>query len=120
MSGEKTGLQFDLEWRITLFTVVMVSLMFSLGLWQLQRADEKAALASSFEERQRQRPAPVSELWNQSAESLAYVPVQVSGNYLANQYFLLDNQIHNGKFGYQVLNVLRLSDSAGVVLVNRG
>ena len=120
MSGEKTGLHFDLEWRITLFTVVMVSLMFSLGLWQLQRADEKAALASSFEERQRQRPAPVSELWNQSAESLAYVPVQVSGNYLADQYFLLDNQIHNGKFGYQVLNVLRLSDSAGSVLVNRG
>ena len=37
MSGEKTGLHFDLEWRITLFTVVMVPLMFSLGLWQLQR-----------------------------------------------------------------------------------
>ena len=120
MSGEKTGLHFDLEWRITLFTLVMVPLMFSLGLWQLQRADEKAALASSFEERQRQRPVPVSELWEQSAESLAYVPVQVSGNYLADQYFLLDNQIHNGKFGYQVLNVLRLSDSAGSVLVNRG
>ena len=42
MSGEKTGLHFDLEWRITLFTVVMVPLMFSLGLWQLQRADDQA------------------------------------------------------------------------------
>ena len=58
MSGEKTGLHFDLEWRITLFTVVMVPLMFSLGLWQLQRADEKAALASSFEERQQAVASP--------------------------------------------------------------
>lgn len=120
MSGEKTGLHFDLEWRITLFTVVMVPLMFSLGLWQLQRADEKAALASSFETRQQQRPASVSELWEQSAESLAYVPARVSGNYVAGQYFLLDNQIHNGKFGYQVLNVLLLAGSKDSVLVNRG
>lgn len=120
MSGKKTGLHFDFEWRITVFTAVMVPLMLSLGFWQLQRADEKAALASSFEERQRQRPASIADLWGGSAESLAYVPVRVSGNYLADQYFLLDNQIHNGTFGYQVLNVLQLSDSAGSVLVNRG
>ncbi len=120
MSGKKTGLHFDLEWRITLFTVVMVPLMLSLGFWQLQRAEEKATLAASFDERQRQRPAPLTVLWQQSAASLAYVPVRVSGNYVPEQYFLLDNQIHNGKFGYQVLNVLLLPDSAGSVLVNRG
>ena len=44
MSGKKTGLHFDFEWRITVFTAVMVPLMLSLGFWQLQRADEKASL----------------------------------------------------------------------------
>lgn len=120
MSGKKGGLHFDFEWRIALFTLVMVPLMLSLGFWQLQRADEKAALGAAFEERQRQRPVPIADLWGESAESLAYVPVDVSGNYLADQYFLLDNQIHSGNFGYQVLNVLQLSDRSGSVLVNRG
>jgi cytochrome oxidase assembly protein ShyY1 len=120
MPEKKNRLHFDFEWRITLFTLIMTPLMLSLGVWQLERADEKAAIASSFEERQRQSPVPVSDLWAQPAAALAYVPVQVSGHYIADQYFLLDNQIHNGKFGYQVLNVLRLSNSAGSVLVNRG
>ena len=120
MSGKKPGLSIDLEWRITLFTVVMVPVMLGLGFWQLQRAEEKATLAASFEAREQQSPVALSVLRGQSPQSLAYVPVRVSGDYLADQYFLLDNQIHNGKFGYQVLNVLRLSDSAASVLVNRG
>jgi surfeit locus 1 family protein len=59
-TGLKTGFYFDFEWRITLFTLVMAPLMIGLGFWQLQRAEEKATLAASFEQRQQQRPAPLS------------------------------------------------------------
>ena len=96
MSSLKQELRFDLEWRITLFTLVMVPLMAGLGFWQLQRAQEKAHLAAAFEERQQQAPAPVSGLWDNTAESLAYLPVQLIGSFLPDKYFLLDNQVQHG------------------------
>ena len=114
------GFQFNPEWRITVFTVVMVTLMVSLGLWQLQRAQEKAALAAAFTQRQAQRPAPLSALWDEAPAALAYVPVQLTGTFLQDEYFLLDNRISGGRFGYEVLGILRLGDGSDAVLVNRG
>ena len=37
--------RFEPEWRITLFTLVLVPAMVGLGFWLLQRAGEKAILA---------------------------------------------------------------------------
>jgi surfeit locus 1 family protein len=120
MAGLTPGLKFDLEWRITLVTLVMVPLMVSLGFWQLQRAQEKAHLAAAFEARQQQAPALLASLWDTKAESLAYVPVQLVGSFLPDKYFLLDNQVQHGQFGYEVLGILQLPDGGGSVLVNRG
>jgi len=120
MPGTAAGLEFDPEWRITLFALVMVPLMVGLGFWQLQRAEEKAALAESFEQRQGQRPALLHELRDLPPEALAYRPVQLSGTFLADAYFLLDNRIHQGRFGYEVLGILQLDGEHGAVLVNRG
>jgi len=120
MNGVKARLKFDFEWRITLFTVVMVPLMVSLGVWQLQRAQEKATLAAVFEARQQQAPAPLSALWYNTAESLAYKPVRLLGSFLPDKYFLLDNQVQHGQVGYDVLAILQLADASGSVLVNRG
>ena len=120
MPHSGVGFQFDPEWRITLFTVVMIPLMIGMGFWQLQRAEEKAALADSFAARQVQPPAPLSGLWDKPAGSLAYIPVQLTGTFLPDEYFLLDNRINRGRFGYEVLGILRLDEVGAVVLVNRG
>lgn len=120
MSDFQPGLRFDAEWRITLLTVVMVPLMIGLGFWQLQRAADKAALATAFEARQQQGPARIDALRGASAESLAYIPVQLRGEFQRDAYFLLDNQVRGGQFGYEVLAVLALEHDDGAVLVNRG
>lgn len=120
MSRVGSGLKFDPEWRITLLTVVMVPLMLGLGVWQLQRAQEKAALAATFEERQQQPPAPLATLWGRSAGSLAYQRVRLLGSFIPDKYFLLDNQVQHGTVGYEVLAILQLADATGSVLVNRG
>lgn len=124
MLAPKQRFQFDFEWRITLFTALMVPLMVGLGFWQLQRAADKAALAASFESRQQQAPAALSKLLDKPADLLAYAPVQLSGHFLPDAYFLLDNQVRNGRVGYEILAVMQLSEAIdGVpdsVLVNRG
>lgn len=120
MSAVKQGFHFDFEWRMALFTAILVPLMVSLGFWQLQRGEDKAALAATFEARQQQAPALLPALWEETPEALAYAPVRLVGSFLPDEYFLRDNQVRNGVFGYEVLSVLQLPDAGGTVLVNRG
>ena len=119
ISEPKPKFHFDFEWRIALFTALLVPFMVSLGFWQLQRADEKSAMAAAFDTRQQQPPAPLSSLWDQPGELLAYTPVSLSGHFLPDEYFLLDNQMREGHVGYEVVDVMQLS-GGGSVLVNRG
>ena len=135
MSDGSGSLRFDPEWRISLVTAMLLPFLVLLGFWQLERADEKALLATTWELRRHQSPVQLSELDIQQPESLAYIPVQLTGRYLSQgplsqgplsqgplsqAYFLLDNRIHGGKFGYEVVAPFSLSDSDLIVLVNRG
>lgn len=120
MSGQRLAFEFDPEWRITLFALVMVPAMIGLGLWQLARADEKALLEARFEARQAQPPTALFTLWEASPEELGYRPVEFSGEFRPAEYFLLDNRMRDGQFGYEVLGILELDPGRGTVLVNRG
>ena len=116
----RQALQFDFEWRITLFTLLLFPLLLMLGFWQLDRSEEKREIAATFEQRQQQAPQDVAELDPGSPEALAYLPVAARGEFIAGKDFLLDNRIQNRRFGYEVLSPLRLAGSQRVVLVNRG
>ena len=120
MAAAGLGFKCDPEWRITLFTLLLVPLMTGLGFWQLQRAGEKEALATAFELRQARPPAPLHQLWDKPGQEQAYLPVQLRGSFRDGEYFLLDNRTHNRRFGYQVLAIMTLEGDAGTVLVNRG
>lgn len=110
---------FDFEWRITLFTLLFLPLLISLGFWQLQRAEEKAAIAVAFEARQQRPPALLAELADRRPEALSYMPVKLHGQYRNGQDFLLDNRMQGGKYGNEVLTVFEL-DNGELALVNRG
>ncbi len=112
-------LEFDFEWRITLFTLALLPMLISLGFWQLQRAEEKAQLAVAFEAQQSRPPVPLAEVWEHSPQDLAYLPVMLNGRFLEDQYFLLDNRMQQRRYGNEVLAVFEL-DSGGLALVNRG
>ncbi|PLW70857.1 SURF1 family protein [Pseudohalioglobus lutimaris] len=114
-----TRLEFDFEWRITLFTLALLPLLISLGFWQLHRAEEKAALAMAFEQQQARPPAPLAEVWQADSVALAYLPVALSGRFRESEYFLLDNRMSQRRYGNEVLTVFEL-DGGGLALVNRG
>ncbi|GAB3283413.1 SURF1 family protein [Parahaliea aestuarii] len=114
-------LQFDLEWRTTLFTALLLPLLIGLGFWQLERADEKRALAQTFDERRALAPADIATLWQASADELAYRPALARGEFDPRRYLLLDNRVRQGRFGYEVIALFHLGDGSGrSLLVNRG
>ncbi len=112
-------LSFDFEWRITLFTLLLLPLLISLGFWQLQRAEEKAALAAAFDRQRASSPAPLQVLAGASSAELAYRPVVLRGRFAVGRDLLLDNRTRSGRYGNEVLSVFLLDDGTQA-LVNRG
>jgi len=98
----------------TLATVAAVIVFALLGRWQLDRADEKRALAAAFA-----ADGPAVELPADSSPLPRYQRVVARGRYDTGHQFLLDNRVHEGRAGVQVLTPLVL-DGGGLVLVNRG
>src|SRR5207249_96471 len=54
------------------------------------------------------------------AEALRYRSVRVRGEYLAGQQLLIDNKVHGGRAGFDVVAPLRIANSDRYVLVDRG
>lgn len=119
MTAGRPALRFYPEWRISLFTALMLPLLVSLGFWQLQRAEEKSALAQAYARQQAMPAESPARLASLEAPQLAYRPALAAGRFDPERYFLLDNKTRNGRFGYEVLHVFRL-DEGGSILVNRG
>jgi len=87
----------------------------SLGVWQLDRAAEKRALAAAFAAGDAAAvPVPSS-----GAPHPRYLRVEARGQFLPDRQFLLDNMTHGGQAGYRVLTPL-LTLSGTVLLVDRG
>lgn len=104
-----------LNWKIIGLAAVLLPVLVSLGFWQLERADEKRDILSKLEQQQSLLPVALSNLDSTSR----YRSVIIQGEFDNNHYFLLDNRVHSGRPGYEVL--VPFLDQSGVnVLVNRG
>lgn len=103
----------------TLVTLLLLPILVSLGLWQLERAEEKAGL---LETHAYWASGPPLKLDGSVTDprSLHLRRVLLTGSYDNHHQFLLDNQVHNGRVGYQVLTPLRFDQGGAAVLVNRG
>lgn len=91
-----------------------VALFTALGLWQLDRAEEKRARLAEFE-----RAGAAVDLRRLADEAPRFQRVTARGYYDATHQFLHDNRVHEGMPGVHVLTPLVLTDGSAV-LVNRG
>ena len=103
----------------SLAVAVLLPLFLYLGYWQLQRAEEKRALQSEYDMRAT-GPAVTVEPRLQPPEALQFYRVVAKGYYETDHQVLLDNVVHQGQAGYDVITPLRLQDSEVRLLVNRG
>ena len=98
--------------------IATIAFLVSLGLWQLERADQKRTIEAAI---LNANIGPV-ELVANGRELLGkeYYDVRLQGNYLSDKQFIYDNQIVDQVSGYYVLTPFILTDQLGVILVNRG
>lgn len=100
---------------MTAFVAVFLPLLASLGIWQIGRADEKRDRQELVFERLAMLPVAVPE----SMEGMEYRHVRLQGVFELNRYFLLDNQMVQGRPGYWIIASF-LADDSRRWLVNRG
>ena len=110
-------MQFRPGWKLSLFFILMLPCLLSAGFWQLQRAQEKQQILELVAQRRSAAPMAMSQLL-QVADP-AYVQVELHGSYLPGRVILLDNQVYQGHFGYEVVMPFR-SAGGELVLVSRG
>ena len=115
MSDRQERLQWHLDWKSLVATVLILPVLCSLGFWQLRRADEKQALLDAAQALRGQDPVDIAQL-----ESFPnYLPVYAEGEFDRERYWLLDNRIRQGQFGYEIIALFELSDGREL-LVERG
>jgi surfeit locus 1 family protein len=104
----------------TLAALAAVAVFVAAGNWQRARMEAKEALRAQFDAVARAAPLDLAALpaatdWG----ALRYRPVAAAGEFDAQRQILIDNRIHAGRAGYDVVTPLALGDGR-FVLVDRG
>jgi surfeit locus 1 family protein len=98
--------------------IAFVIVCIMAGNWQHRRMAEKDALRAALEAADRAPPVALpsgADDW----QAWRYRRVIAHGHYDASEQFLLDNRVHDGRVGYDVVTPLALRDGAWL-LVDRG
>lgn len=112
------SVSFSPGWKLSLFTAVLMPMLLWLGLWQLEREQEKIAMQADHAARSAASARAVQAVdWE--SDDLVYVKIEATGQYDNERSYLLDNRIFQGRVGYEVLTPFRTNDGVDL-LVNRG
>lgn len=107
------------KWLVGHVIVVAVAALFIfLGLWQLDRHEQRTSHNALVSERMSVAPAELDEVGG-AEEGLAYRRVSLSGRYLAEEEVLLTPRAWQGQAGHHVLTPL-ITDDGHAILVVRG
>jgi surfeit locus 1 family protein len=97
-----------------------LGMFVSLGFWQLDRADEKLALATAMQQRAIAEPVALSAVNASDQAAGNMTRVQIAGEYQHEISFLVAFQFYQGRAGYDVVTPFRLADGGPLLLVSRG
>ncbi len=108
-------------WLLLAATIGAAALFARLGVWQLDRAAQKQALAAAIESRRALPALDSAELATtpEAAAAQHWRAVVVDGRWLPARTVYLDNRPLDGRPGFVVVTPLRLADGSAVA-VQRG
>ena len=118
---------FSRKWWVATSLVIAGTLvLIRLGVWQLDRLEQRRAFNAQFEIA---RSQPVLDLNQESPEDISMMewrPVQFVGEYDFENQVAIRNQYYGNQYGYHLLTPLRFNgaqrglSSGTAVLVDRG
>jgi surfeit locus 1 family protein len=110
---------FQRKWLIlTLLVFAAGALCIRLGIWQLDRLEQRQAFNSQFESARAQPALDINQKQPENIAEMEWRSVRVSGEYdFANQV-AVRNQYHGNQYGYHLLTPLLFNGEA--VFVDRG
>lgn len=120
-SGKQSKFKWLLNWKICLFSITLLPLLIVLGFWQLHRAEEKHTLQDLLDQQQDRPPLHLSAVEGRELQDHDYLyrQVRMEGKFDTQKVWLLENQVWQGRVGYQVIAPFHLH-GGGAVLVNLG
>ena len=80
---------------------VIFALLIGLGIWQLQRADEKQAWFDGYSARISEAPIQITA--RLLGPDRSNFPAEVRGRFDGEGQFLWDNRTHQGQPGFHVI-----------------
>ncbi|EGU33754.1 hypothetical protein VII00023_05672 [Vibrio ichthyoenteri ATCC 700023] len=106
-------------WLALILTVVAISVLVNLGLWQLNRAEQKRVIQEELAQNQHQAARQISEIAQAGTTNITGQRVMVSAWPVSGQYLLLDNQIFEGQVGYLAIQLMK-TELGRYLLLERG
>lgn len=108
------------KWRYFLLTAALVFVFIQLGFWQWHKAQARMQMAAVLQTAQVLTMQPTQLSQPDLASKIHNQKVRVTGHYLPEQTFYLDNQIEQGQAGFHVLTAFVVDQTDRVIWVNRG
>ncbi|MDX1281439.1 SURF1 family protein [Shewanella colwelliana] len=106
---------------VAVITVLVFAILVKLGLWQLNRAEEKSLWQAELSQRHQAAPLSYSRLLAMPKDSsLTGYRLEINATSVDTQLILLDNQVYNGAVGYLAYQVVSVSMSSPKLLVELG
>lgn len=111
------------RWAVATAVVLLVAAVFvGLGLWQLDRLEQRRAENAIQRERLEAEPVPLDELLAEHPDdpgASEYRVVTAAGEFDPSEEVLIRSQVELGQAGFHVITPLITGDGVAV-LVNRG
>lgn len=108
---------------LMIIAIIISLLMVRLGVWQMDRAEQKQQILSQSLALAELPPVSLMNLLDQvdlDSSALRFRQITATGQYLADKTILIDNQVFESQVGYALLTPFRLKNSGAEIIVDRG
>ena len=110
---------FSMKWALTTLLVLAgTAVCVRLGIWQLDRLEQRRAFNSQVESMRAMEGLDLNQGIPEDIASMEWRAVTVTGEYDFENQVAMRNQYHDGEVGYHLITPLLFD--GGAVLVNRG
>ena len=117
-------LQIRFNWVVAFFILLVLFGLIRMGLWQLDRAQEKMSLQDTYLEMGTDQAVPVDDVpmsgLENDALNIQNLHVYASGEYMHEKTIFLIYQTHEDNIGYEVITPFKLDETDKIVFVSRG